>query len=115
MTTSQRYKYILSWFSENVPIAETSIAQNNDQIVSNPGLNLGILSLVMSFLIAPVGTIVGIIALVKSKKAGYKNYFAIAGIVISVCIEIAALSLFIWFIVAMFNSDWWSCGTNGCH
>jgi len=26
MTTSQRYKYIIAWFSENVPIAETELA-----------------------------------------------------------------------------------------
>jgi len=29
MTTSQRYKYILSWFSENVPIAETELVYSD--------------------------------------------------------------------------------------
>ncbi|MBG6218587.1 hypothetical protein IWX75_003072 [Arthrobacter sp. CAN_A6] len=50
----------------------------------NPGRTLGIVGFVLAFIpfLNPVGVIVSIIALVKSKKAGRGNGLAIAGIII---------------------------------
>lgn len=52
----------------------------------NPGKGLAIVGLVLSFLpfLQLVGLIVSIIAKGKSKKAGFKNGFATAGIIISI-------------------------------
>jgi len=44
---------------------------------------MGIVAFVLSFFAAPVGLILGIVALVQSKKAGVKNGFALAAIIIS--------------------------------
>jgi hypothetical protein len=49
----------------------------------NPGKTLGIVGLVLAFVANIVGLIVSIVALRKSKKAGFKNGFAVAGIIIS--------------------------------
>lgn len=63
-----------------------------------PGRTLGIVGFVLSFVwfVDVAGLIISIIALVKSKRAGQKNGFALAGIIISiggilVCAGIIAL------------------------
>ena len=48
-----------------------------------PGRTLGIVAFVLSFFMAPAALIVGIIALVQSKKAGAKNGWAVAAIILS--------------------------------
>jgi hypothetical protein len=52
-------------------------------VAENPGKTLGIVGFVLAFVANIVGLIVSIIALSKSKKAGYKNGLALAGIIIS--------------------------------
>ena len=52
-------------------------------VAENPGKTLGIVGLVLAFVANIVGLIVSIIALNKSKKAGYKNGLALAGIIVS--------------------------------
>lgn len=47
-----------------------------------PGRTLGIVGLVLAFLAAPIGLILSIVAMVQSRKAGAKNGFALAGIII---------------------------------
>lgn len=47
-----------------------------------PGRTLGIVAFILSFFMALVGLILGIIALVQSRKAGQKNGFALAAIII---------------------------------
>jgi len=49
---------------------------------TDPGKTLGIIALVLSIVVSIVGAIVGIVARSKSKKAGYKNGFALAAIII---------------------------------
>jgi hypothetical protein len=51
-------------------------------VATDPGRTLGIVGLVLSFLAAAVGLVVSIVALRKSKRAGFKNGFALAGIVV---------------------------------
>ena len=48
----------------------------------DPGRTLGIVGLVLSFLTAAVGLVVSIVALRRSRKAGHKNGFALAGVVV---------------------------------
>ncbi|MDQ1216824.1 MULTISPECIES: DUF4190 domain-containing protein [Microbacterium] len=48
-----------------------------------PGKTLGIVAFVLSFFAQLIGLILGIVALVQSKKAGHKNGFALAAIIIS--------------------------------
>lgn len=58
----------------------------------NPGKGLGIASLVTSLVgLGLVGVILGIIGLVKSKKAGMGNGFALAGLIIGVINVIGVL------------------------
>lgn len=48
-----------------------------------PGRTLGIVAFVLSFFIQLVALVLGIVALVQSRKAGQKNGFALAAIIIS--------------------------------
>lgn len=54
------------------------------QPVENPGKTLGIVGLICAIIwpISVVGLIISIIAMVKSKKAGMGNGFALAGIIV---------------------------------
>ncbi|MEV8249834.1 DUF4190 domain-containing protein [Microbacterium sp. NPDC076768] len=47
-----------------------------------PGATLGVVAFVLSFFLWLIGLVLGIIALVQSKRAGQKNGFAVAAIVI---------------------------------
>ncbi|MCW4385855.1 hypothetical protein OH146_08720 [Salinibacterium sp. SYSU T00001] len=57
----------------------------------NPGKTLGIVGFILAFFVNIAGLIVSIIALVKSKKAGHGNGFAIAGIIVSILSIIAGI------------------------
>jgi hypothetical protein len=60
-----------------------------------PGKTLGIVAFILSFFIQLVALILGIVALVQSKKAGAGNGWAIAAIIISVVgLIIGAIVLF---------------------
>jgi hypothetical protein len=48
----------------------------------NPGKTLGIIGLILAFPLQLIGLIVSIVALRKSKKAGFKNLAAVWGIVV---------------------------------
>ena len=48
-----------------------------------PGRTMGIVAFILSFFIQLVGLILGIVALVQSRKAGHKNGWALAAIIIS--------------------------------
>jgi len=48
-----------------------------------PGKTMGIVALILAFFMQPVGLILGIIALVQSKRAGYKNTPAVWAIIVS--------------------------------
>jgi hypothetical protein len=57
-----------------------------------PGKALGIWAFVLSFLVPVAGLVLGIIALLQSRRAGVPNNLAIAGIAISAVLIIAAVT-----------------------
>lgn len=59
----------------------------------NPGRTMGIVGLVLSFLgcLSIVGIILSIVALNKSKKAGYGNGVAVAGIIVGAVVLIGTI------------------------
>ncbi|SEQ68685.1 DUF4190 domain-containing protein [Microlunatus flavus] len=48
----------------------------------DPGRTLGIVGLVLSFVAAAVGLVVSLVALRRSRRAGHRNGFALAGVVV---------------------------------
>lgn len=66
---------------------------------SQPGKVLGIVGLILAFIIPPVGLILGIVALVQSKKAGAKNGIALTAIILGAIFTIAWI-LF-WIIIGI--------------
>lgn len=71
---------------------------------SYPGKTLGIVAFIVSFFFNIVGLILGIVALVQSKKAGRTNGWAIAAIVIGALSVIVTLILFFAVIVPSLNA-----------
>ena len=57
----------------------------------DPGKTLGVVGLVLAFVASFVGLIISIIALRKSKKAGFKNGIALAGVIVGVVTTIGSL------------------------
>jgi hypothetical protein len=56
-----------------------------------PGKTLGIVALILAFFVQLVGLILGIIALVQSRKAGAKNTPALWAIIISIVLGIIGI------------------------
>lgn len=56
-----------------------------------PGKTLGIVALVVAIFFNVIGLILGIVALVQSRKAGYKNGFAVAAIIVGAVLTIVAI------------------------
>ena len=69
--------------------------QYPQQASVNPGRSLGIAGFVLSIIVpvSLIGLILSIIALVQSKRAGMKNGFALAGIIIGAVVVIGAILL----------------------
>ena len=57
----------------------------------DPGKTLGIIGLVLSFFTAIIGLIISIVALRKSKKAGFKNTPALIGIIVGILSTVVAI------------------------
>ena len=57
----------------------------------DPGRTLGIVGLVLSFFTAIIGLIISIVALRKSKKAGFKNTPALIGIIVGILSTVVAI------------------------
>jgi len=56
-----------------------------------PGKTMGIVAFVLSFFVQLIALILGIIALVQSKKAGASNGFAVAAIIISAVLMVIGI------------------------
>lgn len=69
-----------------------------------PGKTLGIVAFVVSFFFGPLGLILGIVALVQSKKAGRGNGFAVAAIIIGAISVVVGLIVIFAVIVPSLNA-----------
>ena len=67
----------------------------------DPGKTLGIIGLVLSFFTAIIGLIISIVALRRSKKAGFKNTPALIGIIVGILSTVVAIIIAIVSIVAL--------------
>lgn len=63
-----------------------------------PGRTLGIVAFVVSFFASLIGLILGIVALVQSKKAGHKNGWAVAAIILGSVFLVLTIILVVVFI-----------------
>lgn len=68
-----------------------------------PGKTLGIVAFVLSFFMQLIALILGIVALVQSRKAGVKNGFALAAIIISSVLLVVGIIVAI-VLVASFSN-----------
>ncbi|MBG0741180.1 DUF4190 domain-containing protein [Paeniglutamicibacter antarcticus] len=71
--------------------------------VQDPGKTLGIIGLVLAFLISIAGLVVSIIALKKSKAAGFKNTPAKVGIIVSIIVSVLWIAGIIIVAIALVN------------
>jgi len=58
---------------------------------TDSGRDMAIAGLIGAFVVPPVGLVLSIIALMKSKRGGYKNNLAIGGIVVAALLTITAI------------------------
>lgn len=58
-------------------------------VATDPGRTLGIVGLVLSVVTALIGLVVSIVALRRSRRAGFKNGFALAGVVVGGLVTLA--------------------------
>lgn len=65
-----------------------------------PGRTLGIVAFVLSFFTGIIALILGIVALVQSRKAGQKNGWAVAAIIISSVLTVIGIIVGIFLIIA---------------
>jgi uncharacterized membrane protein len=63
--------------ASTVPSAPAPVPESTD-----PNKTFGIVALIVSIFASLIGGILGIVAYTKSKKAGYKNKFALAAIIV---------------------------------
>lgn len=68
-----------------------------EQPTENPGRTLGIVGFILAIFIAPVGLIISIVAMVKSRRAKMGNGFALAGIIIGILFTIIGALLIFFF------------------
>ncbi|HEY5861059.1 MAG TPA: DUF4190 domain-containing protein [Actinomycetota bacterium] len=56
-----------------------------------PGRTLGIVALIVAIFFNVIGLILGIVALVQSRKAGHKNGFAVAAIIVGAVLTVLGI------------------------
>lgn len=61
---------------------------------ATPGKGLSIAAIILAFLVPVVGLILGIVAMVQSKKAGHKNGLALAAVIIGAVLTVAWVAFF---------------------
>ena len=66
-----------------------------------PGKTLGIVAFILSFFVQLIALILGIVALVQSRKAGVKNGWALAAIIISAILMVFGIILFFAIVIPL--------------
>ncbi len=72
-----------------------------------PGRTMGIVAFILSFFVQLIALILGIIALVQSRKAGQKNGWAVAAIIISIVLMVLGAILIFALVIPLltFSSE----------
>ena len=65
-------------------------------VAAQPGKGLSIAAIIFAFVMPVVGLILGIVAMVQSKKAGQKNGLALASVIIAAVLIV--LGIIIWIV-----------------
>lgn len=83
------------------PFPDASYPPNGspDPTGEDPARTLGLIALLLAIFLNIVGAIVGIVALNKSRKAGHKNGFALAAIIVGFTLFV--ISLIIGIVIAV--------------
>jgi hypothetical protein len=68
-----------------------------------PGRTLGIVAFILSFFVSLIGLILGIVALVQSKKAGHKNGWALWAIILGSVFFV--ITIVAWILVGVFAAS----------
>jgi uncharacterized membrane protein len=68
----------------------------------DPNKTFGIVALIVSIFASLIGAILGIVAYTKSKKAGFKNNFALAAIIVGFVLFVIQAIAIIGIVVASF-------------
>ena len=66
-----------------------------------PGKTMGIVAFILSFFVQLIALILGIVALVQSRKAGHKNGWAVAAIIISSVLIVIGIIVGIFLIIGI--------------
>ncbi|MDI9890281.1 DUF4190 domain-containing protein [Microbacterium sp. NPDC016588] len=66
-----------------------------------PGRTLGIVALIVAIFFNVIGLILGIVALVQSRKAGHKNGFAVAAIIVGAVLTVVGIIVAILIVTAI--------------
>jgi hypothetical protein len=78
---------------QNQPVAPTPAGDKD------PGMAMGTIALILAFLFAPLGIILGFVAYRKSKKAGKTNALGIAAMIIGAIVTLIAAAIFLMTVV----------------
>lgn len=78
-----------------------------------PGKTLGIVAFILSFFMQLIALVLGIVALVQSKKAGAKNGFALAAIIISSVLLVLAIIALVLVFALVLGPIMEACATYG--
>ena len=89
------------------PPAAPAYAQNGYAAPAGPvpGKTLGIVAFVLSFFVQLIALILGIVALVQSRKAGARNGWAVAAIIISIVGLILGAIAFFLFVIPTISAS----------
>ena len=66
-------------------------------VAAEPGKGLSIAAIILAFLMPLIGLILGIVAIVQSKKAGRKNGLALAAVIIGAVLIV--VGIIVWILV----------------
>jgi hypothetical protein len=78
-----------------------------------PGKTLGIVGFALAFVMSVAGLVVSIIALAQSLRAGQKNGFALAGIIVSITSIVIGIVI-IFFLILTLAFSFGSIGSGPC-
>lgn len=81
-----------------VSFVQTAMTNAGDVQPYGPGADLSISGMVFAFFLPPLGLVLSILGLKKSKKAGTRNHLALVGTILSAVTTAISIGILIFFI-----------------